>query len=842
MVERMTSPGSFFGFELGSDRQLARWDQIVSYFELLASQTQRMRVNEMGKTVEGNPFILVIISSEKNIEQLAHWREVNSKISDPRGVDKEALDDLVASGKAVICQSMSLHANEVGGTQMAPELAYDLVTGEDGPTRLIRDNVIFLMVPCFNPDGQIMVTDWYDEHLDSEYEGSMLPWLYHRYAGHDNNRDAFMQNLPESQYMARLLFSEWTPQAYQDHHHMGGYGARFYVAPYCEPIHPHADPLVWREHAWFGSHMATLLEQAGKRGVLNAAQFEGWGHLGFHWLTAYHNIAGMLTESASCKLATPLYIHPEQLEGACDRTMPAYTEQTNFPHPWPGGWWRLRDIVEQQKISAWALLDFAARHRHDVLKNARIKAERQIQRGRTDAPYAYAIAKEQHDPLTVLKLLDVLLGQGFELHQAQEEFTAGRTYPQGTYVLFTAQPKRGAIMTLLGTTYHPDNQWTRDSEGYPQVRDMATDTVAEFMGVEVDELRDPVQGEFARIEEVKRPPAYVPASSHGYLLDVGCNDNYRLVNLVLEQGLEVFRTTEPCWVEGRHHQAGSFYVPPSPQLERIKDSLPFRALWTVMSTPLEAPVSEIKKARTGMYQRYWGGNMDEGWTRLVLEQFSFPFQTVRDAPFKEGRLLEEMDVLILPSDSMAFMLGHNHQDTVDRRFLQMIKSSPPEYRSGIGEAGMKAIADFVAGGGRLVALDAACALAITACDLMVEDVTASKSTREYFCKGSTLRVGVDTMDPLGYGMKSEAWVVNWNSSAFSITDQLRPHDYAVVARYPQTPLLKSGWLIGEPLLQGKAAVLRVCQGDGDIALLGCRVQHRAQTHGTFKLLFNALYR
>ena len=413
-MRKVTSPLEHFGFEMGAERKLARWDKIVQYFSNLQTESDRIRVIEMGKSTEGNPFLLAIISSPGNLDNLEHLRHVNLKLTDPRGLDNDTVNSLIAEGKAVICQSMSLHATEIGRTQMAPELAYDLLTRQDEEATRVLDNVIFLMVPCFNPDGEIMVTDWYNKWLGTEFEGCNLPWLYQKYTGHDNNRDAYALNMPESRHMAKILFRDWKPQAYQDHHHMGSDGARLYVAPYCEPIHPHVDPLIWREHSWYGAHMAYKLEEAGKTGILNDAMFPAWGHLGFHWITNYHNIAGMLTESASAKLATPLYVHPSQLTGAgmfSPKTFPKYEAQTNFPHPWPGGWWKLRDIVEQQKISSWALLDLAARHRETVLRNAYLKATRQTERGANDKVKAYAIRPDQHDPLTVCKLVQALLNQ-----------------------------------------------------------------------------------------------------------------------------------------------------------------------------------------------------------------------------------------------------------------------------------------------------------------------------------------------------------------------------------------------------------------------------------------------
>jgi len=282
LLGKVTAPQEFFGFQMGADYKLARWDKIVEYFDRLGAESDRIKVINMGKSTEGNPFLLAIISSPANLANLEHYRQVSLKLADPRGLSEDEISKLVADGKAVICQSMSLHANEVGGTQTAPELAYDLLTKNDEETKLILDNVIFLMVPCFNPDGEIMIADWYNKWLGTEYEGCNQPWLYHKYVGHDNNRDAYAMNMPEGQYMGKILFRDWKPQAYQDHHHMMTDTARLAIAPYCEPIHPNPDPLIWRELSWYGAHMAYKLEEHEKTGIINDAMFPGWGHLGFH--------------------------------------------------------------------------------------------------------------------------------------------------------------------------------------------------------------------------------------------------------------------------------------------------------------------------------------------------------------------------------------------------------------------------------------------------------------------------------------------------------------------------------------------------------------------------------
>ncbi len=839
---KVTSPEKFFGFRLGSDRKMARWDRIVEYFYLLEKESDCIKVVEMGKSTEGHPFIAAFISSADNLANLEHYRQINAKIADPRGISEDAIKELIKEGKSVVCQTMSLHASEIGGTQMAPELAYDLLACDSDDNRCILENVISILVPSFNPDGQIMVTDWYNKWLGTEYEGTGLPWLYQKYAGHDNNRDAFALNLAESQYVAKLLFTEWHPQAYQDHHHMGSNGARLFLAPYSDGIRPHADPLVWREDSWFGAHMAYTLEEQGKTGILNGAQFPGWGHYGFHWITTHHNIAGMLTESASAKLATPLYIHPHQLRGASPKTMPNYEAQTNFPHPWPGGWWRLRDIVEQQKIAAWALLDICAKYREKVLWNAYLKAKRQTERGTEGTPVAYAITPCQHDPLTALKLVNLMLLQGLEVKVAKESFqVGGRVYPKGTYVVPLDQPKMGVAKNLLGRTFYPDSYWTRNPDGSPIMYDTATDTVGEFMGVDVLPIEQVFRADLEVITSVPRPVCQVQEGV-GYYLDSRFNDSFVAVNRLLKHGARVWRVEELlCEGSGAQAAVGAFYVESGPGVRELAQDIS-NDLGVSFTVAISAPPKkrEVRNLRVGMYQRYYGGNMDEGWTRLLLEKFEFPYITVTDEDIKPGNLNDKFDVLILPSDRSQSILGVDVEKEARASGWPM-PPVPPEYRSGIGKEGAQAIKDFVKSGGRLVALDGASDFAIETLGLKVRNVVANTNWKDFYCHGSTLNAKVNSGHPLAYGMPQEALVLNFGSPTFQITEAFSSDRYEVIAEYPDKDLLQSGWIVGEPRIAGKPCMLSVKVGDGQAVLIGFRTQFRSQTHGTFKFLFNCMY-
>lgn len=833
----VSAPEAFFGFRLGSDRKIARWKQMVEYYQLLEKQSGKLTVVNMGPTTMGHPFLLVIVSSPANLARLDRLREINSRLSDPRGVPESEIRKLVAEGKAVICQSMSLHASEIGGAQMSPELVYDLVTRTDEETTRILDNVIFLLVPSFNPDGLEMVAEWYDKWVGTEYEGSALPWLYHKYAGHDNNRDAFMTNLVESQYMAQILFRDWIPQAYIDHHHMGSYGARIYVPPYAEPIRPLADPLIWREHSWYGAHIAYKEEEAGLSGVLNMAQFSGWGHFGFHWITPFHNIAGMLTESANVRVATPIFIRPDQLRGGT-RGLPAYEAQTTFPNPWPGGWWRLRDIVDRQKVSAWATLDLAARNKETVLWNAYLKAKRQTERGAEGSPKAYVIPATQHDPLTAVTLVNKLLVQGVEIQRAKAACAvAGVTYPAGSFVVSLAQPKMGLIRYLLGRTFYPDNEWTRNPDGSPiRPYDMATDTMFEFMGVRVDPIDEPVTGNLEKVSGPVVVEGTVGQGAVAYAFDGRLNQSFFALNLLLNKGVGVRRLEH---ASGRL-RPGDFLVGRGSEavLAAVakQTGVDFQA---VTEVPKQG-VHEVRRARIGMYQRYGGGNMDEGWTRLLLEQFGFPYTSVKDAEIKKGGLETSYDVFVLPDDSIAAITGERVAES-GAAAMGADVPVPPEYRSGFGREGVEALRAFVEKGGTLVALGGATALPIERFGLPVRNILADRSSTEFWCPGSTLKVRVDTTHPLGYGMPAEALALLLGGNpVFEVVANPSSERYETVVAFADRDLLQSGWLIGEQIIAKKTAVLLVRYGEGRIVLSGLRVQNRAQTHGTFKLLFNAL--
>jgi hypothetical protein len=840
----LAAPEKFFGFQMGADRKLANWDKLHEYYQLLAKSSNKIKLVELGKTSEGRPYIALFISSPANLARLDRFRQLNARLADPRGLSEAEARTLVAEARTVVIQSFALHSSEVAASQTAAEFVHDSLTRTDEEAARILDNVISIVMPSINPDGTQMIADWYMKYVGTEHEAAGLPWLYQKYAGHDNNRDGFALNLPESQHLGKLMYRDWVPQAYVDHHQMGSGNARLYIPPYAEPIRPDADPLVWREMSWWGAHMGNRLEAAGKTGVIGSAIYSGWGHMGFHWITPFHNIAGMLTESASARLATPMFMHPDQLRGG-PRGLPEYESQISMPSLWKGGWWRVRDIVEQQKIAAWATVDLAARNRETVLWNMYLKGTRQTGRGATGEVKAYAIAAAQHDPLTVKKLVNMLLNSGVEVHQAKAQFFAdGRVYGPGSFVVTMAQPKQGLVRWMLGRTFYPDNSYTRDREGNPiRPYDMSTDTFGEFMGVRSDPIGEKIAADLVKLTAplTGDGATVVTTPDAGrYLLSAKLNDSYRAVNLLQEKGATVTRV-----IRGDGYTPGDFVVTGA-SLAVLGDVARATGVTPAPAKNVPADTYAVRKPRIGMYQRYGGGNMDEGWTRLMFEQFNVPFKSIMDADIKSGTLPANFDVIVLPADSIQAMTGERPPAGAAPGGRGGgagggADITPPAYRSGFGADGVGALQAFVQKGGTLVTFGEAGDLPIQRFGLPLRNIVAGLPSRTFWSPGSTLRVRFDTSHPIAYGMPRDGFALFMPASqVYEVTSTTTSQDVEIVATYVERDILQSGWLLGEEVIAKKAAAVTVKHGAGKVVLIGFRPQHRDQTHGTFKLVFNAL--
>ena len=695
-------PAAHFGFELASDGKYAMWDQEVAYYEKLAKESDRIDLQVLGKSTLGRPFIMLTMSSPQNLAKLDRYKEISRQMADPRGLTPQQIDALSAEGRAVVLVTLGQHSTEVSSAQMGPRLVHRLATRNDDQIRTILDNTIFLLIPSFNPDGHDIVGDWLKKSAGTPYEGAGPPELYGAYIGHDNNRDGYMLSQVESQHWAKVVYHDWFPQVYKDTHQMGSYGSRIMIPPKYDPVNPHVDPLIWRTSQLLGGAMGTALEAEGVTGVESQVHFDAWFMASFHGVANLSNITSFHTESASARLIWPLYIHPQQIQPG-SRGRPENKAQITFPHPWPGGWWRMSDIARQQEIETLALVETMGRYRQNFLKNRALAASRQIERGA--AEFGHVIPMNQHDPGTAVKFVSTMMMNGVEVHRAPERFTSGsRVVEAGDLIIRLDQPSRAFIKTMIEPMVYPDNEWTRRRDGLPlPPYDMASFTLADHMGVESFQLSEKITAKLEKLTAAPKPAGKIAGSgSAGWLLTPTWNYSFRAVNRVLKNGGTVYRLPNPPapWAPG------TFWIPAGGSIDTAavqalatEFGLPF----TAMASAPTGTMSRLKPLRVALYRRYAGGNMDEGWTRFLFDQWEFPYTRVDADEIKKGGLNANYDAVLIADDTVRAIVGASGSEAPASPFGAA--ALPAEYTKALGNAGVDALKEFVRAGGSLVLLD-----------------------------------------------------------------------------------------------------------------------------------------
>ena len=853
------TPQQFLGFRVGEDKKLARWEKIVEYLRMVANGSDRVRFRELGKTTNKNPFILLEISSADTLKNLDRYKQLQRKLYYQGGAPTTSeRDEIFNSHKAVVLVTCNVHATEIGSSQMVLELVHRLATEDSPLVKNILDNVIFLLVPSLNPDGQIIVTDWYNKNLGTEYEVSPLPWLYHPYVGHDNNRDMYMFTQKESQLTAQLLWHDWFPSVWLDEHQMGSQGARIFVMPATDPINQNVHPLIYRWNGILGQAQAASLEAAGKEGIIYNSTYTNFWQGAMAWSGWWHNQVGLLTEVASARVASPIEqrrAQPGQQQAAAaedfqgqqrqqmenpNQPLPAprdVTPRTEYPRPWMGGKWTLRDIVDYELIATMALLETAAQQREQLLKQIYEVNRATVEAGAKGDPAAIIIPVEkQNDPREANHLVERLQMAGVEVSRADAEFEAdGKKYGAGTFVIPMNQVFARYAKDLLEKQTYPEVRRGPNSPPEPPY-DVTAWSLGMQLGTEVVFVKKalPESARLSKLSVAPKATGEVRSEGRKISFNYAGADSAIAVNRLLKAGVETNMVLRSAYEKPTVVASGA----PSDLVKSLAaDGLVARPVPGAAASKLPniadkvppALAMRIQQPRVALYQS-WTGNMDEGWTRWVLEQYEFPYTTVHNADIRAGKLRDKFDAIILPDQQPRDILTGNDFKTVRS-----------EYRGGIGDEGLEALRAFIRDGGTLIAMGASCDLAIDKFPIPVRDLKRGLTRDQHFAPGTIVRVQVDNSHPLGLGMPSETYGFYNNSPFFALVEGFSSQTASVVARYPNSDVVASGWLKGEDFMAGRAAVVSVQMNPGRIILFGLRPQHRAQTHATFPLLFNALY-
>jgi len=845
------SPEEYFHHAMGADRKLVSYDEAVPYLEYLAGASDRVMLDRIGASTLGRDLVMLRISTPENLANSDKYKEISSKLNDPRELTRDQIAALADSGKTVLLMTMNIHADEILPSQMSLEWAWRLATGSDDTAARYLKDVIVLLVPSLNPDGQVMVTDWYRRYVGSEYEGCDLPWLYHHYAGHDNNRDWFMLNLKETRAVNHVAYHEWFPQVLVDEHQMGMTGPRIFVPPYADPVSDRVHPLIYRGANLFGSAMAMRLEQEHKSGVIYGYLFDAYWPGGTRSTPWWKNTVGILVETASCRVASPIYIDPGELTGG-QKGLADYQPQINFPKPWPGGWWHPRDVVDYGLIASDAALETASRYRADLLRNRAEMALDVIASAGRDVPYAYAIPVEQHDPGAAARMVDLLRENGLEAFRTTADWEQeGHLFAAGTVVFPTRQPMAGFLVEMMEPSDFRFVRVRPNSGEYFRPYDVTAWTLPLLAGVSVNAINDPVEASLVPLTEPAwdgYPGAHPEDGLTGPRVNAGLSpddtESYIAVLRLLKRGETVRQARSAFTYLGDTWPAGTFLV--SCSADVLNEAVSGLRVAPLPVDPAEAEpvepalggpapawrVRELKQPRVGLYQS-WLPSMDEGWTRCVFDEFEVPYRTLHNDDIRRGNLSRSFDAVIMPDiDRDAILTGEGGaggDHAVPR---------PDPYSGGLDPDGVRALVDFVREGGMLITLGESSELALKDFNLPVTNETGGGRIGT---PGTLLRVEVDPSNPLAYGMPVRAAIYHTSCPVFSTNLPAPGQNRTVIARYPATgDIVLSGWGTGTELLRRKAALVEAEFGEGRVVLFGFRPQYRAQTLGTYRMLFNAV--
>jgi hypothetical protein len=826
------SPASAFGFEPCAERELATYEEIAEYFRKLDAASDRMNLYEIGETAEARTMLLAVVSSEENLKKLDRYKTISKRLALAKDLDDREARALAMEGKAVVWIDFGLHSTERAHAQTSPLLAYKAVTEESEEMRAIRENVLLVLIPNINPDGTTLVVDWYRKVKGTPFEESSPPELYQKYIGHDNNRDYYMFNQPESRNVAKQLYTEYFPQIVYNQHQEAPFPARIFVPPFEDPMNPRIPPLVMRGVNLVGEAMTRRMDQEGKTGVVSRLQFDTWWNGGMRTAPYFHNMVGILTETGHSSPMTVDY-DPEKFPKTFANGESTSEPSTYYPNPFRGGKWRFSDSCSYMMTGSMAVLDIGAKRKEEWLYDIYRMGRDAIEKGASET---YVISSEQWDPGTAAKLVNVLRWGGIEVEQAMAPFAAGgKSCPAGSYLVRGGQAFRPHLTDLLNPQVYPDRRLYPD--GPPEKPyDITGWTLPIQMGVKVEKVLEKVSAATTPVDWAKPAPLKLEGQgSSGYALDPRANDAFTAVNRLIKEGARISRTGAALsdW------PPGAFVV----QTSEDRVAAAARGLGVRIRALAEAPsdLVSLSPPRIAVYHG-WGGNIDEGWTRWVLEQFEFRYESIYDADVRAGGLRSRFDTIVLPEASLSDMLKGLDEGT-----------TPPEYTGGMTARGVFHLFEFTSEGGTLVAMGGASELPLEAFGIHVRNVTANQPESKFFIPGTILKVRVDGNHPVAWGMPEDAAAFFAHSPAFDVgrrrtrfeeqrgIETALPQGYHVVASYPKENLLLSGWLMGEKVLSEKAAVVVAPVGTGRVVLLGFRVQHRGQSHQTYKLLFNSLF-
>lgn len=799
--QEIRSPKDHLGRPTGTDFQLADWTQVSSYYRQLAEGSPRVDLNNAGKTTEGRDLLYAVISSEDNLKRLDEIRKYSSWIADPRRCSTEELQTAKEQGKVILFITPSMHSNEPASTEMAMQLAWLLATSEEAPWTEIRKNLVVVLFPSLNPDGVDHVVSWYRKDVGTPREGSETLQLYQYYTGHDNNRDWFSLTQQETRLVTRLLYQEWYPQVLWDIHQQGGIRERFFVPPYRDPLNPNLDANIVAGINSLGHRAIQDMTREGLSGIAIESNYDNWWNGGNRSVPCRHNVIGLLTESASVNLASPVFLRVSDLQDPLSRKV--YSQSNHFLRPWPGGWWRLQDIHQHQLSFGKSLMSSLAREPRYWLENQAMASQNVIEAGRNGSPRGWLLPLAHEDLAAIRRFADLLMESGVELHRLTQPVTIDHhRYEAGTLLIRRDQPYGSYVKDLVELKSFPPDEKPYDVAGW---------SLGALFGLSLVEVRD-------AIPEAVEKCSTLPAALKSYRGDT------------------------------RRSQAGAGslslrdFSSWTPLVKRLSKGEPQAVFTSGPYSGMAVPVNELsqplkpqqgqileKLPRIGIYAS-WKPNMDEGWLRWVLDHSEIPFLTLRNEALRAGELNEIIDVLILPDLSTTLLNRGRSTPLIEL-----------PYNGGLAPEGLIALEQFVRQGGKIVAMGNSAQWLITEWKLPLRDVTTGTAAKGFLCSGSVLR-GQCPAEGIAADLPTEIPIMFANAKAWELLPEKdKKTHFRSHLTFASNQLLLSGHVDRPEVIEGKTAWASGQMDQGQVHLFSFRPYYRAWTQGTFSLLMRAIF-
>ncbi len=892
----ITTPKEQFGHDFGDDYWLANYQQIAAYWHKLDDESDRLVLRDIGRTAEGRTQLMAIVTAPENQRRLARYQEISRRLALAEGLTDDDARALAKEGKAVVWIDGGLHATEVLGAQQLAEMVYQMVSRTDEETLRFLNDCIILFVHA-NPDGNDLVANWYMRNpVPEQRTMSGLPVLYQKYIGHDNNRDFFMSTQAETENINRVLYHQWFPQILYNHHQSGPAGTIFYSPPFRDPNNYNLDPILVLGFQTLGAWLHTRMAVEGKPGATmrSGGPYDGWWNGGIRNTAAFHNVIAILTEM----VGSPT---PMRIPLVMQRQLPTADEV----FPVPPQEWHFRQSIDYSISADRAILDYASRLRENLLFNIYTMGKHSIERGSTDTwtpnprryaavaeemaaarggrgggggggggrgggsaesdmafwaelhkpelrdPRGYILSADQPDFPTATTFIDALRETGIAVQRSTREFSVnGKRYPAGSFVVMTAQAFRPHVMDMFEPQVHPDVFPIPGGPPTPPY-DNAGWTLAFQMGVQFDRILEGFTCPCERITEwnIKPLSGHVTNAqgAAGFFVSRKVNNAVIAVNRLLKAGNDVYALRSPVTVKGTVYPAGTFFARSrgSTRREVELDALELGVSFDGAGMPQAKDITKLRAPRIGLWDQY-GGSIDAGWARWILEQFEFPFERVFAPTLDAGRLNDRYDVLLFVGGAIPGTAGGRGgrgggaPDAAD---------IPEEYRGQLGSvtAGktIPQLRAFVENGGTIIAIGSSAAnlaaqLHLPVSNHLVEDGRPLPQTK-FYTPGSVLTARFDTSSPLTWGMAEHTDVFFDNSPVFDLAPDASSSGVNRVGWFDTAAPLHSGWSWGQQYLENGVVAIDAPLGKGRVVLYGPEILQRAQPHGTFKLLFNAVF-